>query len=93
MTEFAVVDMLKVDIEGAELEVFSQAAAEWLSRVNLIIVETHDRFRPGSDSAVRKAIQPAFEELPAWAKTCSFAANRGESSALGVRRSLPLGCD
>lgn len=70
--EFAVVDILKVDIEGAELEVFSQAAAEWLSRVNLIIVETHDRFRPGSDSAVRKAIQPAFEELPSLGENLFF---------------------
>ena len=57
-------DILKVDVEGAELEIFSQGAAEWLPRVKLIVVETHDRFRPGSDDAVRKAVQPMFEELP-----------------------------
>ena len=61
---FATVDILKVDIEGAELELFSHGAAEWLPRINLIIIETHDWFRPGSDAAVRNAIHPMFEELP-----------------------------
>ena len=58
------VDIFKVDIEGAELEIFSHGAEEWLPRIDLIIVETHDRFRPGSEDAVRKAIHPMFEELP-----------------------------
>jgi FkbM family methyltransferase len=61
---FSSVDILKVDIEGAELEMFSHEAAEWLSKIALIIVETHDRFRPGSEEAVRKAVHPMFEELP-----------------------------
>jgi FkbM family methyltransferase len=59
-----IVDILKVDIEGAELELFSEGAAGWLPRVRLIMVETHDRFRPGSDSAVRNAVRGLFEELP-----------------------------
>jgi FkbM family methyltransferase len=59
----ATVDILKVDIEGAELEIFSDAAEQWLPRVGLIIVETHDRFRPGSEAAVREALHPMFEEL------------------------------
>jgi FkbM family methyltransferase len=58
------VDILKIDVEGAELEVFSESAHEWLPRVDLIIIETHERFRPGSDEAVRKAVRPMFEELP-----------------------------
>lgn len=61
---FNTVDILKVDIEGAELEVFAQSATEWLPRINLIIIETHDWFRPGSDAAVREAVHPMFEELP-----------------------------
>ena len=62
--EFGSVDILKIDIEGAELEVFSNEFADWLPKISLIIVETHDRFRPGSEEAVRKAIHPMFEELP-----------------------------
>jgi len=61
---FDSVDVLKVDIEGAELELFSHQAGDWLDRVRLIIVETHDRFRPGSEAAVRAALHPMFEELP-----------------------------
>jgi FkbM family methyltransferase len=61
---FARADILKIDIEGAELELFATGAAAWLPRVGLIVIETHDRFRPGSDAAVRAALLPGFEELP-----------------------------
>lgn len=60
---FETVDILKVDIEGAELEVFTQAPPDVLRRARLVIVETHDRFRPGSEAAVRRALAGAFEEL------------------------------
>ncbi len=61
---FQQVDILKVDIEGAEVELFDDSAAAWLPRIGLIVVETHDRFRPGSDAAVRRAVGPGFTELP-----------------------------
>lgn len=35
------VDVLKIDIEGAELAVFSSAPETWMSKVGLIIVELH----------------------------------------------------
>jgi FkbM family methyltransferase len=40
------VDILKVDIEGSELELFEDPSA-WIDRVNFICAELHDRFRPG----------------------------------------------
>lgn len=61
---FDTVDILKVDIEGAELELFSQGAEAWLDRIKFIIVETHDRFRPGSEAAVRNVLANRFQELP-----------------------------
>jgi FkbM family methyltransferase len=60
---FDYVDILKIDIEGAEYDIFSDGAMEWLPRVKLIIVETHNWFRPGSNEAVRKAVHPLFEEV------------------------------
>jgi hypothetical protein len=36
----------------------------WLEKANPIIIETHERFRPGSDNAVRKALEAGFVELP-----------------------------
>ena len=41
------IDLLKVDIEGAEHELFAQASDAWLSATRCIVVETHERFRPG----------------------------------------------
>ncbi len=64
LADFPIVDLLKIDIEGAELEIFSKGSREWLNRVNFICVETHDRFRDGTEQAVRKALMLDFEELP-----------------------------
>lgn len=40
------IDILKIDIEGAEREVFSDTSA-WIDRVDAIIVELHERMKPG----------------------------------------------
>ena len=40
------IDLLKIDIEGAEVELFSNAA-NWIDRVGVIVIELHDRFRRG----------------------------------------------
>jgi len=40
------VDILKLDIEGAEYEVLSTASG-WVENIGTIAIETHDRFRPG----------------------------------------------
>ena len=40
------VDLLKIDVEAAEREIFEDAA-RWIDRVSVICVELHDRFRPG----------------------------------------------
>lgn len=61
---FSDVDILKVDIEGAEFEVFSAPDREWLNRIKFIAIETHDRFKSGSERAVREALAGQFEELP-----------------------------
>lgn len=64
MAMFDTVDILKVDIEGAEREIFSENTERWLPRVNMVVMETHDRFRPGSEEAVRSALGAQFKELP-----------------------------
>ena len=56
MFGFSEVDFLKVDIEGAELDVFSgNAADQWLPRVHSMSVEIHESKFPGCDFAVRSA--------------------------------------
>lgn len=51
------IDLLKLDIEGAEKELFEDPAAhQWLSRTQAIILELHDRFKPGCTEAVEGAL-------------------------------------
>ena len=56
LDEFGVrsVGLVKIDIEGAELEVFERAAA-WVDRADAVMVELHDRFRPGCRAAFEAA--------------------------------------
>jgi FkbM family methyltransferase len=49
------IDLLKVDIEGAEIEVFE--SCPWIRNVRLIAIELHDRVRPGCSSVVKSAAQ------------------------------------
>lgn len=51
------IDILKLDIEGAEQEVFASGYESWLVRTNVIIIELHERLRPGSSSNVYRAIK------------------------------------
>ena len=53
------VSILKVDIEGAELEVFANSPP-WIERADSVIVETHDRFKPGSTDTVVSALIKDF---------------------------------
>jgi FkbM family methyltransferase len=50
------IDVLKIDIEGAEREILRESGA-WLGKVRTIIIELHDRYRPGCTAALEEAIQ------------------------------------
>ena len=54
------IDLLKIDIEGAEKEVF-ETASDWIDNVRCLAIELHDRFKPGCREAVRGATG-AFRE-------------------------------
>ena len=42
------VDILKMDIEGAEKEIFEKGNTEWLEKVKVLIIELHDDIAPGT---------------------------------------------
>lgn len=46
------VDILKLDIEGAEKDLFDGSSAQWIDRVGVIIIELHDWIRPGCSDAL-----------------------------------------
>jgi FkbM family methyltransferase len=53
---FETIDLLKIDIEGAELEVFNNSYGDWIGAFKLMIVEVHDGSHAACSEAVRKAI-------------------------------------
>lgn len=56
------VDLLKMDIEGAEDDVFGCAEA-WLPRVKKIVIEFHDDIRPGSTERILDVIKRVWGQV------------------------------
>jgi FkbM family methyltransferase len=58
MERFAIatIDILKLDIEGAERELFSTGVDQWIERVDTIAIELHDRFKAGCAQAFYAAL-------------------------------------
>lgn len=51
-------DWVKMDIEGSEKEVLDAPdAAEWLDQCNMLVIELHDRMKPGTSSSLFQAIR------------------------------------
>ncbi len=53
------IGLLKIDIEGAEQELFSAPDLTWLEKVDRIAIELHDLFKPGCGNAFFKAMAKA----------------------------------
>lgn len=50
--QFPRIDILKLDIEGSEYEVFSESCNEWINNVNMIFIEIHGDIITGCDQRV-----------------------------------------
>lgn len=53
------IDLLKIDIEGAEKDIFSHPCP-WLCQVKAIVIELHERITMGCNRAVFNAMDPYF---------------------------------
>jgi FkbM family methyltransferase len=64
MREFGLgtIDLLKVDIEGSEKELFA-APGDWIEHVDAICMELHDRFKPGCTRTFFGAVEDFAIEL------------------------------
>ncbi len=49
------IDVLKIDIEGSEIEILNKHH-DWLDSVKTLFIELHDRFQPGCTEALRNAL-------------------------------------
>ena len=50
------IDILKIDIEGSEKDLFKSNYENWISRSKVILVEVHDYISPGASQQVFKTI-------------------------------------
>jgi FkbM family methyltransferase len=50
------IDILKIDIEGSEIELFSSNYEDWLPNTRVIIIELHDWFRKGCSKSFFTAL-------------------------------------
>lgn len=62
MNEFGLesIDLLKLDIETAEKQLFTENYLDWLPRIKVIIIELHDWMEPGCSKPFFLAINEAF---------------------------------
>lgn len=51
------IDLLKIDIEGAEKEVFQHGADDWINQVRTIAVELHDSIKPGCTKSLTDCLK------------------------------------
>jgi FkbM family methyltransferase len=61
------IDILKVNIEAAEKEVFE--ACDWESKVESVVIELHDHIKPGCSEAVNQALK-CFSRTSSGYLTC-----------------------
>lgn len=56
MDEFDIdaIDLLKIDIEGAEKELFDAPDA-WIRRTGVMAIEVHEHLRPGANASIQEA--------------------------------------
>lgn len=56
LCNFPHIDILKIDIEGSEKEIFTAGYDKWLPLTRCLVIELHDRMKPGCSKAVFSAI-------------------------------------
>lgn len=54
------IDLLKIDIETSEIEVFSQNFENWISKTKYLVIELHDRIKVGCGRTFFNAINKSL---------------------------------
>jgi len=59
------IDILKIDIEGSEKELFQKNVEKWLPKTKAIIIELHDQIKKDCSKSIFKALENYHYELSA----------------------------
>ena len=62
------IDILKLDIETSEKQVFSDSFEEWLPKIKIVLIELHDWIEKGCSKPFFKAINTSFNDYSFSAK-------------------------
>lgn len=57
------IDILKMDVEGAEKEIFGLGNTDWLTKVDILVIELHDMYKEGTAKAFFHAMHQKFEKI------------------------------
>jgi FkbM family methyltransferase len=57
------IDILKMDIEGAEKEIFESEDLSWMDKVSILVIELHDMYRSGTSQPFIKAVNGKIEKM------------------------------
>jgi FkbM family methyltransferase len=70
------IDILKLDVEGAEKEIFSANFQHWLNKTNIIILEIHERLKSECSQKVLAALKTADSDFLCFQKGENFIFTR-----------------
>jgi len=56
------INLLKMDIEGSELEIFNKDAIVWLNKIESLAIEIHETFRPGVTKIINNMMDTDFSK-------------------------------
>lgn len=66
MTGAQKIDLLKIDVEGAEIEILEGASAECWQKIQRVVLEYHEAIRPGCLERVRSVLSKRYSRIHAW---------------------------
>lgn len=77
------IDILKIDIEGSEKEVFENS--NWLDRVDILIIELHDRMKKGCSQSVLNSVMKFDFSLQINGENLIFIKNKLIAEENGIK--------
>jgi FkbM family methyltransferase len=75
-SDYEHIDILKLDVEGAEKEIFSANFEHWLNKTNIIILEIHERLKSECSQKVLAALKTADSDFLYFQKGENFIFTR-----------------
>jgi len=61
MFDLEYIDLIKIDIEGSEYEIFKNDSDIWIEKTKIVAVEIHESLKPGATKLIHSTLQDKFE--------------------------------